>query len=117
MIQDGEVIKWGGGFIAAVLAFFGLKKMVVAEIEAKLKLHIDLLHAEAKLVEEHNRQTLLDITRMEALIALKLDEDKHGLICLSMQKEMTAVKECITSSFNALNKRLDARRSGDDKTK
>ena len=110
MIQEGEVIKIGGGFIAAVLAFFGLKAMVVKEIEAKLKLRIDLLHAEAKLIEEKNKQAKITIDRIEAEYKSKLGKDEHVLLCRSMKQEISSLRDCIKLEFRAINEKMDKRR-------
>ena len=113
--MEGEVIKGLGVLLAAVLALFGLKtrivKDVTKEIEDKLKLHIDLLHAEAKLIEEKNKQSQIDIFKLEAQIALKLSEKEHIVRCSAMEKSISRVEKCITDGFEILHQRMNKRRA------
>ena len=111
---EGEVIKIGGGFIAAVLAFFSLKKVLSVELEKELNLRLELAHKEIEATNAEIARLKMENVRLEKLIMLRLVEKEHDLQCNMMQIELTGIKHCIEEGFMVLHKRLDKRRSTDD---
>ena len=109
-ISGGEGIKWATGITAGIVAFFTLKSRLVAEIEAKLKLRIDLINSETALVIERNEQLKLEIVRVEALVELKLSEKEHELMCGTMHLQIQSLEECIKREFEIIHGRMDKRR-------
>lgn len=107
-----EVLKWGGGIAAGIVAFFTLKKIMVSEIEAKLKLRIDLVHAESDLIRQENAQFKLAIIKIEKEAVLKLSEKEHGLICSGMQQQIQSLEDCVKKEFEILHRRMNRRRKG-----
>ena len=88
--------------------------MVATEVENTLMLHIDLLHAEARLIEEKNKQTKLEIIRLREDVALKLSEKEHSLICESMKLEIVSIKDCIKKEIKLLYKFTGNRKTDGD---
>ena len=119
---SGDMIKWGGGIMAGIIAFFTLKARIMTDMEAMLKLRLDLIHAEIIAVQEHNKQLKLEIDRLLLLVDNKLSEKEHSLLCSNMQqvvtvfneniqKDVISIKDSLDKKFAVLNNRLDARRS------
>ena len=108
---DISVLKWGGGIVGGIVAFFTLKKFVVADIEAKLKLELDLVRAEIELVK-------LALLKIEGDTKTKLNEKEHKLMCDKMQIQIKSLEDCIKLEFKGLHKRMDERRitNGDTPT-
>ena len=97
---DIAVLKWGGGIVGGIVAFFTLKKFVVTDIEVKLKLRLDLVHAEIDLIK-------VSLAKIEEV---KLNAAEHKLMCGNMQLQIKSLEDCINSGFKTLHKRMDERR-------
>ena len=105
---DIAVLKWGGGIVGGVVAFFTLKKVITTDIESNLKLRLDLVHAEIDLI----KASLVKIEK------IKLSEKEHELMCGTMQLQIQSLEDCIKREFEVLHKRMNERRfnNGDQVT-